>query len=489
MSASLLALAGTLGFGATLAWIMLAATPLARWPRALWAAAWATPLGFGTLSLIVFAWRLAGLARPTPWALAAVGTLALAVVTVAARRVRSAVPAPIPPPAPRRPGLPRPLACLAWLALAVSLAGAGLGFAALTRHEEIGSWDAVAVWNVRARQLDRGWEQFPALLAQVERSSHPNYPLGLPATIAGLRLAAGAESAATPVLVAAAWATTALLLLFLAVQSVAAPPVAALATAWLAVTPLTVYWAAAQVGDVPVAVLLLGALTALASRLPGWPGVRLPAAFAGACLGLLPWTKNEGLPVALLVGGCFLVAHRLARRRRRRDDAESDATPLAATVLLASAAPGCGATVVFKLAWSPGSGLETYLQGAWAARLLDPQRWWLPARELGSRLLASSADSWWNLVWIVPAAAWFLALALGAGRRPAFAFAGAALAAVVASWLPIYAATPYPLAWHVASSLDRLMLQVLPAALALGVTALAVGVDGVRPGGRDRFGA
>ncbi len=462
MSATTLALAGTLGVGFALARALLADTPLDPRRRLLWMAAWSPAIGFGALSLTVFAWRCAGLARPSPSGLAALA--AFLVAAGGSRRPAASVEV-TRLGRPRR--LPAPLRWMAWAALALTVTDGARGFAALTEHDPSGSWDAVAIWNVRADMLDRGWDRFPQLLAGVDRSSHPNYPLGLPATVAGLRLAAGEESGDAPRLVAATWFASLLLLLFLCVEAVTAPEVAALTTAWVFVTPLAVNWAAAQVADIPLAVLFLGASIGLASQLPGWNGVRLPPALSGVALGLLAWTKNEGLPMAVIAAAGFFLMDRGSRRRAPAVNRKL------AIELLAGALPGFAATLLFKLLWSPGSGLETYLQGSWTSRITDPHRWWLPARELAIRLLAPASSSWWSLVWWVPAAAVILGLLLGAGRRPCFAFGIGVLVAVAASWLPIYAATPYPLEWHVASSLDRLLLQILPASLAVGATALA----------------
>lgn len=463
MTATTIALLGTLVVGFALARALLADTPMDPRRRLLWTAAWSPAIGFGALSLAVFAWRCAGMAKPTGSGLAAAAAFVLAAT-------RSRRPPPEEAMREPRPGrLPAPLGWLAWAALALTVTDGARGFAALTHHEPLGSWDAVAVWNVRADMLDRGWDRYPQLLAAVDRSSHPNYPLGLPATVAGLRMAAGEDTGDAPRLVAATWSASLLLLLFLCVETVAAPEVAALATSWVSVTPLAVYWAAAQVADVPVAVLFLGAVVGLASQLPGWNGVRLPTALSGICLGLLAWTKNEGLAMAAITCAGFVLAHRLAQRRG------SETRRGLMMPLLVGALPGLVATLVFKLFWSPGSGLETYLQGSWGSRLVDSHRWWLPARELAIRLLAPTSQSWWSLVWWVPAVALLLGLVLGAGRRPCFAFGTGVLVAVTASWLPIYAATPYPLEWHVASSLDRLLLQTLPTTLAIGAAALANG--------------
>jgi hypothetical protein len=44
----------------------------------------------------------------------------------------------------------------------------------------------------------------------------------------------------------------------------------------------------------------------------------------------------------------------------------------------------------------------------------------------------------------------------------------------MASWVPIFVVTPYEQMWHISGSLDRLLLQVYPLALAGVVLDLAL---------------
>ena len=77
----------------------------------------------------------------------------------------------------------------------------------------------------------------------------------------------------------------------------------------------------------------------------------------------------------------------------------------------------------------------------------------------------------WGLSWLVVGAAALLALgsgrlrAAGAGGAEA-RFWGILVSGYLAALLPLYVMTPLPLDWHLATSLDRLLLQLYPSALA-----------------------
>src|SRR5690606_18805661 len=76
---------------------------------------------------------------------------------------------------------------------AVSLLGFLIAENAIARARPNGSWDAVAIWNARARFFYRGYEAFPESLQHVERFSHPHYPLLVPGAVTVQNLALGTE--------------------------------------------------------------------------------------------------------------------------------------------------------------------------------------------------------------------------------------------------------------------------------------------------------
>jgi hypothetical protein len=443
--------------GCAIAFLVLAGGGLQgarRWWHAL---AFGPAAGLGLLSLCVFYWRVFGLPRPRLWHVVTILVISLGIL--AARVVTSEKPPRATASWRLTPG--DALACGALLAALALL----LAYHATTRRVwPEGTWDAVAIWNVRARFLERGYERFPELLAQVPADSHPHYPLLLPAAVAGQEMLFTGEDGAIAPTTGLAFVLGLGLLVFAVVRDAGGTGVAAFAAAFLWSTPVLVKWSGAQGADLPAAYFFLATVAVLASHLGDRGAAPLPIGWGGVCLGLLAWVKNEGVVMAALALGLFTVWLWSDRSRRL-----SFWRTLA--WLVAGALPGFLALILFKSLWAPESGLETFLQGAWQERLLAAQRWWLPLRSI-----LAAPFGWvraplegWGLAWPVLMAGTLLVGWVWRRGCPRWAgYWGSVLLAVVGSWIPFYAASPYELAWHIGGSLERLLLQVYPA-LACGL--------------------
>ncbi|MES1242756.1 MAG: hypothetical protein ABUT39_14160 [Acidobacteriota bacterium] len=458
--------------GCLLAGVALRSGGVAGWRRVRYALGLGPGLGLGVASLVLFFGRLVGLGRPGLAELILVFAGLSAVAVAWSRRTRAAsgdgTPAPVRPPAALR--------AAALLALLLGAAGAIESYRVLSRSWPEGTWDAVAIWNARARFLERGYEDVSTLFKQVESSSHPHYPLLVPGAVATQLVIAGEDDDWVPETTGLAFLLGLGLLTFAVVADSGLLSYAAFATAFLLGTPMLLKWGGAQGGDVPLAYFFLGAVAALASQLPG----RLPCippVLGGVFLGLLAWTKNEGTLMALLLLGLY-AAWALACGeggwRRWRDWQRW--RPLIGFGI--GTVPGLAAVFLFKRLWAPESGLDTFLGGELAGRILSFERWWIPVEEILKRMLPLKETYGWGLAWPalelgVLLAAWIHWRA----RRPWTSFWGAALLVTVLSWIPIYVVTPYDQRWHIAGSLDRLLLQIFPAVIA-GVflrVALAAG--------------
>jgi hypothetical protein len=450
-----LALALGLAAGAALASALLGGFARGRGERVAWVAALAPLFGAGAASLLLVGHRALGFGAPGRLVFVAEVGLAIWALARWRRRRGSDVAAaePLLEEPPSR--WPRRLAGLALALAAVLALRAAFGFA---REVPLGAWDAVATWNLRARLL------FGAGADWVAALDATNYPLLLPGAIAAGWALAGAASPAVPWGLGLGFTAAAAALAALAV----APRASAAgwgAAALLLATPTFLVQGFSQEADVPVAALLLAAVVPLARRLDG--GEAPPPAVAGAALGLLVWTKNEGALWGLLVVAAYLIA---GRRRALRDFG----------ALAAAAAPGVLALVLFKLLAAPerGLGAESFLTGEWRARLADPDRWRDVVAALSTRFDPTRPDFAWGLGWLVVTAALLLAALPAAQReRGGHRFRALVVAGILAALVPLYALTPLPLGWHLATSLDRLLLQLYPTALA-AAAAVWAGVAG-----------
>lgn len=440
----------------TAPWLLGAAAPIAavalllsatRWERGprpgarLQLAALAVGLGIGIGSCVYFL-ALAvcggGLACVLPLdALLLGGAAALAWRRRAPR-----------PPAPA----PQPLAGLDYALVAAELLAAlaaVAAFAVNTLAEPHGQWDAWAIWNQRARWLFRAGADWTAAFA--DDTIHGDYPLLLPGAVARAWAYAGADLVAVPAALAAAYGVALVILLFASVRLARGRDQALLASLTLLGTPVFMRTAGFQYADIPVAFAMLASLALLAARDRDANCAPGALAWAGCAAGLAAWTKNEGLMfVACLAAVRGLPA--LVRREPLRPAAwfVAGLLPVAAIILL------------FKLTLAPPAYQFADQRAAdLLARLTDVSRYAAIARALGPALLRELGLP------LIAAVAYGVVLGRTSDRaaRRAAGATARVVAAVAVGYIGAYLTTPADLAWQLAHSLDRLLLQLWPAAL------------------------
>ena len=350
--------------------------------------------------------------------------LAAALVLAVGLWRRSAAPRSVRLPGSARTRLLAGLVALAFVAWAALI---------FFRHVERaphGGWDAVAIWNVRARFLVQAEDWTRAL--ETARG-HPDYPLLVPLAVARGWLALGRESLAVPQGLAALFllATAGLLGAAVARRRGAALGVAALG-AYLA-APAVLFESAQLLADVPLGFFLL--FTAVAVADGRWAAAGLGAALAA-------WCKNEGLLVFALGALALLCSERRAWRS-----------------FAVGAAPVLAALLLFKLAYAPDNNLVEGQgwQASWA-RLTDVSR---PI--IVVQVMAHYA---WRTAGVFLAVVPIAVLAIGMRRpsRPELTATGLLLA-MVGGYALVYVLTPNDLVRHLDTSCVRLWLQLTPTAL------------------------
>jgi arylsulfatase A-like enzyme len=418
-----------------------------RWPLAL---VLGPAVGFGTLSLVYFLCRLVGVSvarfQGLGWLLLVLVTTILLVRAWLQRRPRQS---PV-----RTRG--------EWLALVLLGAGFALAVIALVlyaRQLPHGTFDAWAIWTSRARLLHRG-EDLAEIFA-VLRKAHPDYPLLVPGSVAAQFALAGSESPLLPQMTGALFMLAAAGGVVLGVRRLSGSRIwAALAGALLLATPNYLYWGSSQCADLPLACLLLLTVVALAALLddaPPWLG----AGTAGFLLGLLGWTKNEGMPLTLILLALFAAAALWTGRRA-----------LVVPVLV-GALPGWLGSLLFRWLWAPKTDLGYFADDLWL-RLAEPGRWSTVGEAFALRLDPVRGFDSWGLVWLAAG----LALLVGGLRHrapaPALRFARWVLLAVWLAWFGVFVGTPLDLTWHLQTALDRLLLQLMPLTLTVAAAGMAL---------------
>jgi hypothetical protein len=382
-------------------------------------------------------WTAASLFSPM-LAFSAIAVGLLAMFACALRR-----PDPLAAGPPDRfdwPPAPRALVALAALACAV----AAFVVASRLSHMPDGEADAFAVWSLRARLFLRS----PGDPSVFSIGANADYPLLLPGLVAlGWKIAGEG----------AGWVSGAIAALFLAlafsgivaaVKPRRGATAAILSALALLAMPHVLHRAPWRYADVPLAAFLVLAIGWLASAYERPARARSALALAGLCASMAAWTKNEGSihVVALALVLALRPPKSLTRRR-------------AVACALAGATPFLAVLLAFKLGFAPNSEYGRALAPATLlGRLTDGSRHLAVARHVFDELLRGSH---WNF--LLPAAA--LTVGFFPCRDMGDIPAGRVVGLAALAYAAIYVVTPYPLAWQLDTSLDRLMLQLCPALL------------------------
>jgi hypothetical protein len=307
-------------------------------------------------------------------------------------------------------------------------------------HPE-GQGDAWAIWNLRARYLFRGGDQWRAGFSPGLFWSHPDYPLLLPGAVARSWIYTGAQVSGAPIGIAALFTFAIVGVLTAGLSAIAGRERGLLAGLLLLGTGSFVKLGAAQYADVPVSFFVLVTITLLLLE------DRLPVSglvLIGTTAALAAWTKNEGL--------VFLAILVVTRKLNHRPIRSIFLGASWVIVLLA----------ILKLSLAPTNPI---LGQDWKAVFIqdvtNPSRYGLVAAGLLYQLVRFGGQGPLNP--LIPLSAALLLLERKQKRR--IHAAELLLAGTGMIVLIVYVLTPYNLAWHVAWSLDRVMLQFWPALL------------------------
>jgi hypothetical protein len=166
-------------------------------------------------------------------------------------------------------------------------------------------------------------------------------------------------------------------------------------------------------------------------------------ALAGFAAGLGVWTKNEGALYAIC-----LAAGLAFRTRNWR----------AVLAFCAGALPLAALLAVFKHGWAPPNDLAQFsTRTTLLAHALDLGRWSDLALQSLRRIVFFQAFGLWLIAAVLYAAL--------VGRKLPATPVGTAVLLMVLSWVPLYVLQPHPLHWVFRTSVDRLILQIWPAAV------------------------
>jgi hypothetical protein len=305
-----------------------------------------------------------------------------------------------------------------------------------------GGWDAWDIWNYHARFLadDQHWTN----LFKSVQYDHPDYPLGLPALLAiTVRLFGGHELLITFALHYLITLGIPLLVFFLIQHKNIL--VAAAALLLFATDEFYLERGVSQYADTMLAAYFLLSLIAISHAEKSSRMIAAAAFFSGCAA----WTKNEGIVLALLFFAFY--AKVFFSRKNLRFTFVGLALPVVTLVL-------------FKAVYAPSNDLFQRSNGGLTEQLSDLHRYELVWRYF----LDFGRDNF-----VATAAALLLYALFCILQKRAPAKAMVLLLACLGVYLVTYILTPYDPEWHLRTSLNRLMHQLMPACVYVVCVRLA----------------
>jgi|GEM_PF-231788 len=327
--------------------------------------------------------------------------------------------------------------------------------------EPYGSWDAWAIWNMHARFLFRAKAHWPILAHQAQVAwTHSDYPLLVPASVARAWSFAGGESTFAAGLISTLFGVATVWLLIGAVQRLRNGFMAAVGGLILLGTPAFVTFSSNEHADIPLGFFILSTavVIALSKSSRDERGLSL---LAGICAGQAAWTKNEG--VLFVVIATFIWLLWSAKEGSTRPNI------FFIIGLLLALVP----EVYFKVILAPANDIASGSIFQRLGNLTDWSRHRLILKSCARDLLRFG--EWKTTPFLV------MALPLLVQGKPRLALREWEIVGIVtlmlAGYYTVYLLTPWDLAWHLDTSLVRLLLQLWPCAVLLW--SLAVMPDGV----------
>ena len=404
-------------------------------------------LGVGATSCFLFLWLAAtGRLRAYVWSeIVLLVLLAFAVWLRRDRRVETAATA-------RQFEAGRDLERLVAAAFALVLVCSAAMFVIFSVREPHGLFDAVSMWNAKARLIFRSGGEWQAATSLY--ISHPDYPLLVPLSIARIWIYAGRESTTAQALLAGMFTFAIVGVLVCAVAALRTRTQGMLAGLVLLAPMVFLRFGSWQYADFPLASFALATLVLFCVHAQGPPASHAQLVLAGVMAGLTAWTKNEGLLFVVIA---------------------------VAALALAQGRAGVERTQLRKLLWF-GVGLLPLLvlivwfksqvetpndlvagQSVQSAieKLTDITRYKLITKALLQQLVFFGG---WELnpFYLLLLYPLSVGVRIGGDDRRGVLTVTVALALMFAGYVLVYLLTPRELPWHLETSLDRLLLHLWP---------------------------
>ncbi len=332
----------------------------------------------------------------------------------------------------------------------VVLAASAAAFLFVALKEPQGEWDAWSIWNLHARFMARGGTAWTAMFSKELAWSYPDYPLLLPALVAQAWSAARTESLFVPMAIAFLFTFGTVAALLGVVRELRGWEQALLAGTFLLGTVEFIGQGLSQYADVPLGFYILVSLALLFFE------DRKSIALSGAMAAFAAWTKNEGL--------LFVAAVLLARYVARRRSGTLSRLAVELRYFASGLAPVLAILALFKFRYAPAPDLS------FAQRALDFGRYVTVIEAflkngllLGTFLVPG--------VLVLAAYVWLVGFRVETRERVGLTTCVVAIAIVLLGDFAGFLLLPNDLNLRIDTSLDRVLMQLWPAALLVVFTA------------------
>ena len=317
-----------------------------------------------------------------------------------------------------------------------------------------GGWDAWAIWNMRARFIFKAGPLWRDAFSYVIDRSRPDYPILVPASIAGIWTAIGTDTVIVPAVLAILFTLAIVGLTVSSLSILRGRSQALFAGLVLLGTPLLITHTASQYADVPLGFFFLATLVliSLQDNLASNAGDFM--LLAGITAGLSAWTKNEGLlfVISIVVARfvCIVPVKGARFCFRQMLFFATGLTPILLVILY------------FKVNFAPPNYVVA-LQGSSdiVAKLLDPSRY-----ALVWETFAKQIPEFGGWAVSVPLLLAFYLLIVGvAFKERSKLSVGTSLITLclmLVGYSMIYVVTPLDVKYQLDTSLDRILLQLWP---------------------------
>ncbi len=332
-----------------------------------------------------------------------------------------------------------------WAALALLVIPLGL----YAQAYPMGGWDAWQVWNLKAKFLYLGGEDWKSILDPSQWRSSPHYPIFLPLVIVWGWIWTGEPAPFVPLCVSILFTFSTAALLYGGLRRLTQSRLAILPALLLLTLPLYVQLGTSQYADIVLSYYLLAALfCSLLAHQTRRQGFVL---LAGGFLGVLSFIKPEGAMAALI-----LVLLNILFLSRGRSWDENERTWFGFIgALFIFALP----TALFALLYSPGN--QTFINGLVSAE--KPSQ----GARLGFTLVAffiSMISRHWHALWLIILAGVVIGWRKAFKREilivPLFLLVYTAMI-IFYYWMNTY----FEISWWMKNTVARILLTLLPVAL------------------------